>query len=359
MKIIIRAFTLLLLVCSVTSCKKQEAPKEKRDFESLMGKDLPSWSYIQTQEDKDNLQVFKKIFEKNIASFKVGAVLAAAKIPKVFHYIWLGPKEFPSASIQNVKSFIAKHPDWTVKFWTDRKRALPHPSMEVHYVEEFPFLQTKSCFYDSENYGEKSDVLRYEILFQEGGVYVDHDVLCLEAFDEMNQDFDFYCGLEMPSATVLSSSVHVTNNIIASIPGHPILKRSMDWLSEHWQEIADTYPGNDKDSLINRIAHRTFFAFAESVRLLAGKEKNDMVFPAFYFNAPDLSKALLARHEYAGMWFENETAFEKMARERLVLISKKANKILLSCVVLTALNFLGFVCLFFYLRQAKRKQKTI
>jgi hypothetical protein len=357
MKTFLCVITIAFFMSFNFSCNKQQNQKQEKNFEDLMGKGLTCWQYVQTKEDWENLQFFKDIFIK--ASSSAGyekAIEKETRIPRVIHFIWLGPKEFPPHSVQNIKSWIAKHPDWTVKFWTDRKRPLPHPSMKMQYVQDFPFLQLKSLFYDSNNYGEKSDVLRYEILLQEGGIYVDHDVQCLRSFEDMNQKYDFFCGLETPSETFLSSSVHVTNNLIASKPGHPILRHGMNWLCEHWKEIEDQYPGNDKESVINRIAHRTFASFSESVRLLAGKESRDIVFPAFYFNAPDLSNAIYARHEYAGTWFENETPFEKMARERLMLLSKKANKILLACGILTALNCIGFVFLFFFLQRAKKRQ---
>lgn len=35
----------------------------------------------------------------------------------------------------------------------------------------------------AKNYGEKSDILRYEILCQFGGIYVDCDFECLKSFD--------------------------------------------------------------------------------------------------------------------------------------------------------------------------------
>lgn len=352
------AFTFFMLIHF--SCNKQEDQKEKMDFETLMGKGLPCWQHVETQEDLDNIQFFKTIFVKGTKAVMEPLLdQPSPRIPKVLHFIWLGPKDFPSRSIQNVKSWIAKHPDWTVKFWTDRKRPLPHPSMQLMNVNDFPFLQLKDYFYDTSNYGEKSDVLRYEILYQEGGIYIDHDVQCLKSFDELNQKYDFYCGLEAPSQTVLSSSVHVTNNLIASKPGHPIIKNGMDWLCKHWDEIGTLYPGNDKDSIINRIAHRTFSSFSDSVRLLVEKEGQNMIFPTFYFNAPDISKALYARHEYAGTWFENETAFEKMARERLVLLSKKANKILLACGILTGINCIGFGVLIFAFFRKRRMVEEI
>jgi hypothetical protein len=322
------------------------------DFESLMGKDLPVWMHVKSDEDLENLSFFKEIYENNrglILRDKEGV-----NIPKVIHFIWIGPKPFPAESVKNIQSWVDNHPQWTFKFWTDRPRDLPHPKMQLAKTSDFAFLKLASCYGDSDNFAEKADLLRYEILYQEGGVYADHDVKCLHAFDPLNEAYDFYCGLELPSDTCLSSSVHCTNNLIAVRPGHPILKNCLDWLEEKWQRIGQAYPGNDKEAIINRVAHRTFWAFAESVRNLASKSDfKDMVFPAYYFNASSDDKALMARHLYAGTWFENETKFEKMARERLMLLSKKTNKILLLSSVIGALNFIGLAAVFFTLMKKR------
>lgn len=336
----------LLLSCS----KKEDKKKTSADFETLMGKEFPAWQFVQTPEDFENMQLFKSIYEKNIPFLQVKSYIS--RIPKIIHYVWIGPKPFPRESIENVRSWIARHPDWKFKFWSDRDRPLPHPKMEIALIQDLKFLKLSDCYKKSDNYGEKSDVLRYEILYQEGGVYVDHDVKCFKSFEPLNMAYDFYCGMEMPYKTSLSTCVLPTNNIMASKSGHPIIQRTMDWLSENWDKIENDYPGKDRDSVINRVAHRTFLAFGESVRVLADKEgSRDMVFPTFYFNAPSDNLALYSRHLYEGKWFENETAFEKLVRERLVKISKKTNKILLFFGAMTLINVVGFALLFMKYRR--------
>lgn len=332
--------------------KKENRPPKTLDFETLMGKELPSWASLQSSEDFETLEFFKTLYEKNKPLlFESHSVY---KIPKVIHFIWLGPKDFPNESIKNVKSWIDNHPDWEYRFWTDRNRPLPHPKMQQKLIKDFTFTRLSDYFLKSGNVAEKSDLLRYEILDQQGGVYVDHDVFCIHAFDSLNQSYDFYCGLEMPTSQWLSSAVHTTNNLIASRPGHPILHYCMQWLEEKWDGIEKQYPGQDKESMIARVANRTFSAFFESVKNSIDQNNNkDIVFPAFYFNAPNDSSALLARHLYAGTWFENETKFEKMARERLMLLSKKTNKIMLICGILGVANLICFIIIIFVLTKTK------
>ncbi|MGE5196598.1 MAG: glycosyltransferase family 32 protein [Anaerolineae bacterium] len=328
------------------------------DFINLMGKRLPCWKHVQTKEDQDNLNFYKNLFNKSFFEQEQDNPLKIEKkekIPKVLHFIWLGPKNFPEESIKNIKSWIALHPEWTINFWTDRPRPLPYPSMKKCMVQDFTFLKLRPFYERSNNFAEKSDLLRYEVLFQQGGVYVDHDVKCLRCFDGFNQAYDLYCGLELPSETPLSSSIHATNNLIGARPGHPVLQACLEWLEKRWDDLEEMYPGNDRDSLISRIAHRTFSAFTDCIKTSANMQGNcDITFPAFYFNAPSDHLAIFARHLYAGTWFENETGFEKMTRERLMLLSKKTNKILLALSCLAGLNLIGFWSLFLVFKKNKQ-----
>lgn len=313
----------------------------RADFEQLMGKDLMAWEHVTSSEDFENLRFFKAIYEKNIHFLNTST--SEKKIPKLLHFIWVGPRNFPPKSIPYLRSWIEKHPDWTVYFWTDRDRPLPHPAMKRRDLLELKDSKL-FCYVDkTDNYAEKADLMRYEILFQEGGIYVDHDMKCFKSFIPLAASYDFFCGLEVPFTTQLSSSVFPTNNLIGCKPEHPILARCIEKVSERWEEIEKKYPGYDSDSVIQRVAHRTFSAFGESVIEQANINGNqDIIFPAFYFNAPKEALAIYAQHLYQGTWFEKETPFEKVTKERLVYLSKKVNKILLACTLMTFLNIFGF-----------------
>ncbi len=335
-------------------CSKKKEEKIETDFESLMGRGFPRWEFVQTPEDFENLRFFKEVYNKNIPLLQEKSSLL--RIPKTIHFIWVGPKPFPRESIENIRMWIAHHPDWTFKFWTDRIRVLPHPKMELCLIQDLKFLKLYDCFKKSDNYGEKSDLLRLEILYQEGGIYVDHDIKCFKSFEPLSRAYDLFCGMEMPYKTCLSSSIFPTNNTIGSRPGHPILIESMDWIASKWDQIENDYPGKDRDSVINRTAHRTFLAFGESFKHMANKEENhDIALPAFYFNAPEDRLAIFARHLYQGTWFENESPFEKLVRERLMKITKKTNNILLFFGVLSMINVMGFSLLFLKYRKLSRK----
>lgn len=348
---------LLPLLLLTFACEKKNTIKQSDDFNTLMGANKSVWKFVETHEDYQNLRFFKTLYEKNKdLQFLKGEEV---KIPKVIHFIWIGPNPFPKESIENVNSWVKFHPGWTVKFWTDRRRPLPNQKMELKLVSDFQFTKLKYCFEESDNYAEKSDLLRYEILLNEGGLYVDHDVKCFKSFSPFHYNFDLYCGLETPKQPVLSSSINANNNVIGVAPGHPVMQKSIDLVKERWAEIAEAYPGDDKESIIYRVAQRSWVCFNDAVKVASGKgNRNDIVFPAAYFNRIDDDFALFAHHYYASTWFEDETKFERNVRRRLVAISRKNNQILLFNAVILTANLGLFACLLLQFRGLRKREKA-
>lgn len=348
----------ILMLCFLAgACQKKTQIKfpSSDDFESLTGKDLPAWEYVQTKEDFEHLDFFKRMYE--LRKGLLTASSGAERIPKIVHFIWVGPRPFPRESVENVRTWMAKNPEWTFNFWTDRNRPLPCPGMKLRKVQDLKFLKLKDCFAKADNPAEKSDLLRCEILYQEGGVYVDHDVKCFKSFDPFNKSYDFYCGIDMPNTSSLPSCVFTTNNLIGARPGHPILMHCMQNLVEKWDQISEEYPGADRDSVLNRVLHRTFWLFGEAVKSAGNQGENrDIVFPAYYFDAPKDELALFARHQYAGTWHETETSFEKMVRQRLMYLSKKSNKILLFVGAVSVINLIGLIFIFFKIKDKWKQQ---
>lgn len=85
-------------------------------------------------------------------------------IPKIINQIWIGPKSPPLSLIQTWRD---KHPDWEHKLWMD------HIGWENdRKIQEIP------------EWFARSDVMRYEILWQFGGVYIDADAVCLQKLDD-------------------------------------------------------------------------------------------------------------------------------------------------------------------------------
>ncbi|EKE08478.1 MAG: hypothetical protein ACD_17C00148G0003, partial [uncultured bacterium] len=183
-------------------------PKQKKnsfiDFDQAMSKNRAF--FTECYQGKRALQwtLLKHLYEKHLSK----TPSKVERIPKKIHQIWLGGT-LPDRYRALQTSWQKHHPEWEYHLWTDAD------------VETFPF-SNKERFEKAMNVGEKSDILRYEILSQFGGLYVDTDFECIQPFDSLHFLCDFYVGLETPHAK--DTEAAIGNALIGSIPHHPILQ---------------------------------------------------------------------------------------------------------------------------------------
>lgn len=196
---------------------------------------------------------FKNLYE--LYGFLRPSIESDLKIPKIIHQIWLG-SEVPESLKLLQKTWIQYHIDrgWSYKLWTDAD------------IEELGLYNQQ--YYDaSDNYGVKSDILRWEVVYRYGGVYVDMDYECLQALDDLHYTYDFYTALQ-PLDT---QYVQLGGALFGSRPGHPILKHCIETICDDWH-------------LKGAPCKTGPIHFTKSFYASAGLDGNkDIAFPAYYF----------------------------------------------------------------------------
>ena len=121
-------------------------------------------------------------------------------IQKIFHRVWLGGKPMPEHFVRWGKGWLNAHPGWTMKTWTEA---------EIRKFENLDLLPKCSSF------AQQADIVRYEALFREGGVYVDTDMECLRNIEPLIQDVDLFGCWQRPGI--------LSNAIFGAAAGHPAL----------------------------------------------------------------------------------------------------------------------------------------
>lgn len=277
------------------------------ELNNVSEKDIESLS----QEDRLNFSICKQLYEKSLSFEKAKT---ASRIPHIIHFIWLGPKEFPTTSIKNVRSWKQKHPDWIFYFWTDNaQRPCPIDGMEKRLVSEIDLSKLKPYYENSDNWGQKSDILRYVILDKHGGIYVDHDILCYECFDDHADRLNLFCGLQpIIKNEIHNAAVIPCNCLIGASPNHIVLKQTIEnviSLSEKHLKI------NLEESTYEKVISTTFSAFYTAALQHSGLNQNhDVIFPASFFfpfsTVKDLKKLntlkekkyIHCNHSFQGTW---------------------------------------------------------
>jgi len=122
-------------------------------------------------------------------------------IPRKIHQIWLG--DVPSKVIDFSRTIIDLHPNWEYKLWG---------------YDDINKLNIKNTelFNSTTNRGAQSDILRYEILFNEGGIYLDTDFYMVKTFESLLH-LEFFSGNG-------ANDPEVFNGLFGCIPNHPILE---------------------------------------------------------------------------------------------------------------------------------------
>jgi len=129
-------------------------------------------------------------------------------IPKIIHFVWLGGKPLPKIAEKCIDSWKKFCPDYEIKRWDESNLD----------ISKYKFAQDA---YDSKKYAFASDVMRTEILYNEGGVYLDIDVELLKPIDNILQDVDCVMGFE-------TSNMIAPGLLMASIAGNKDLLNILD-----------------------------------------------------------------------------------------------------------------------------------
>ena len=101
------------------------------------------------------------------------------RIPKIIHQIWIGDQS--QRPVNLMQTWVDMNPEWEYRLWTD---------------DNLPKMVCQDQFDEIDQLHGKADILRYEILYQHGGFYVDADSECISPLEDFLLDNDSFAGYE-------------------------------------------------------------------------------------------------------------------------------------------------------------------
>tara|TARA_B100000614_G_scaffold262909_1_gene300476 strand:- start:60603 stop:61349 length:747 start_codon:yes stop_codon:yes gene_type:complete len=137
------------------------------------------------------------------------------EIPKVFHQFWAGG-EMPLAYRCFSQHLQDLHPDWDYILWNEESI----PDLSLRYIYNY----FKDNGYN-QIYSVLSDLVRYEILLREGGVWIDTDMLILKNLDPLLEDKDLLIAkqlrsehhMSLNSCFIAAPEYHYIHDIIPTV----------------------------------------------------------------------------------------------------------------------------------------------
>lgn len=129
-------------------------------------------------------------------------------IPRVFHQVWINRDRpaLPSPYREYSERWRALHPHWQYRLWN-----LENLDFELRRPDLLP-----QCTH----YAQMADVLRLEVLYRYGGVYLDTDFEPLRPIDPVTSGVGhLFCS---------EDGAHLSIGIIGARPGSPLIARLLD-----------------------------------------------------------------------------------------------------------------------------------
>ena len=238
-------------------------------------------------------------------------------IPRIIHHVWFGVP-LSDEDKQLRATWQQFHPEYRFILWTDRLSndqdalcvrswqeldnvlLLTNEQYIVVYVAELAF-DNRIFFDEAINYGERSDILKYEIVYQVGGMYVDFDFECLKPFDDLFDRYDFFTGIQPLDTNVEQLGAA----LFAAKPDHSVLRYAVETIKD--------------DHHMRQIIIKTGpIHFSQAFIAKAGLEHTiDIAFPASYFypcgyqqqgkpRSAWMRSDSYAVHHWSGSWLKEE-----------------------------------------------------
>jgi hypothetical protein len=214
-----------------------------------------------------------------------------AKMPYTLHHIWLthpdNPKEIRPQDIQNAihshEVFANSDVKWTQVVWSNDPTLIPNSvqvlaeyGIEVRslydYKEEFSLFDLVESLIEKKKWGMASDILRYDLIGNMGGVYADINYIFLRDVTHEALTYNYF--------TNTYGSYYLDNFFFGASKGHPILHETIQLVARNMfnppKYLSDIYNQDSRVITDMGTANPTFVAYYK----MANRDGNiDVAYP--------------------------------------------------------------------------------
>ncbi len=128
-------------------------------------------------------------------------------IPKIIHYCWFGHNEKPELILKCIESWKKYCPDYEIIEWNE-------DNFDVN------FCSYSKKAYEQKRWGYVTDPIRFKIIYEHGGIYMDADAELIAPIDEyLNNSAFFGYATDTEIGTGLGFGAE---------KGHPFVKKILD-----------------------------------------------------------------------------------------------------------------------------------
>lgn len=208
-------------------------------------------------------------------------------IPKKIHYIWVGGKEKPKYVKHCINTWKKIFNDYEIIEWNEKNF-----DINAHRYTQNAYKAKKWAFV--------SDYIRAHVLYNEGGIYLDTDVIAVEEFGELLNN-DFFIGFE--------TNEFISAAILGSAPNHILMKE----LLEYYDNLDTTsFKFEDNNSiLITDILKTRYNCNTNNTEQLLNN--NIKVYKDTVLSNPSNESKTI--HVFSGTWLDGKKKLRKKVNE--------------------------------------------
>ena len=218
-------------------------------------------------------------------------------IPKIIHYCWFGNNPLPSITLKCIESWKKCCPGYEIKLWNEDN------------------FDINCCEYAQQAYKEKkwafvSDVARFKVLNEHGGIYLDTDVELLKQIDPFLGHEGFIgfetCSLELKDSENKPCWLLNPGLVMGCEQGNHVIKDLLDEYNSR------SFYNNDGSLNLKTICYYTskyFYARGMKSENIHQDIAGIHLYPKEFFNPMDkktgniaVSESTYSIHHYAASW---------------------------------------------------------
>ena len=229
------------------------------------------------------------------------------RIPRTIHQTWKD-RHIPPELDEMAYSWKKWHPDWQYVLWTD--------DMNRNFIQQyFPyFLPTYDGY---EKNIQRVDAVRYFVLYQFGGLFIDLDFECLANIEPALGDADCVFGKEPEEHCIIhGKNMIISNAFMGCVPQCPFLGVVCEELTKE-RDITDHPNDRILESTGPFMLSGTYAMYdrKEDIHLL----EPELIYPLSKTELSEYNKdgwshlpeerlkKAFGIHHYAGSWWKKET----------------------------------------------------
>lgn len=133
-------------------------------------------------------------------------------IPKQLHFIWIGDQS--KMPVRCIDTWMSRNRDYKVNIWDNNS---VQRTNWKNYRQLHDMLIKK-------DYAGAADVMRYEILYEHGGIYIDADTQCIKPLEDWLLDCQAFACWEQE---IIRNNL-IANTVMGSVPGSEAMKMCIE-----------------------------------------------------------------------------------------------------------------------------------